>query len=195
MIHLEICRIHSSAIMRNAGHAHMGVGAATGRVKAKAKGMTLVTAASGEVSVTAIVNVYAERVAATAIALSKTDITLLVGRATQIRAHLLPDGSGEDQTATTDQLNLEWSSSNENVATVNYGFVQAVGLGEAVLTARQGDLSATVKVTVADKVQLRDRSQSWKITDAPKWDKDWNGNISGSHEFVHSSIKLPHPKV
>ena len=155
-----------------------------GRVKALTTGMALVTAASGNVSVTAIVNVFAERVPATAISLSKTEVTLLVGRATKIRATLLPDGSEEGQPGTTDQLDLVWSSSNENVATVNYGFVQAVGLGEATLTAKQGDLTATVKVTVADKVKLQDRSQTWKLTDTPKWDKDWSGNISGSHEEV-----------
>ncbi|MBQ1912044.1 MAG: Ig domain-containing protein, partial [Bacteroidales bacterium] len=155
-----------------------------GRVKALTTGMALVTAASGNVSVTAIVNVFAERVPATAISLSKTEVTLLVGRATKIRATLLPDGSEEGQPGTTDQLDLAWSSSNENVATVNYGFVQAVGLGEATLTARQGDLTATVKVTVADQVKLQDRSLAWKLSDTPKWDKDWSGNISGSHEEV-----------
>jgi len=123
---------------------------AEGNVTTLAKGVALITAKAGDQSVTAIVNVFAERVPATAIQLNKSEINLLVGRATKVKATLLPDGSVEGEDPTTDQLNLEWKSSNEQVATVSYGFIQAVGLGEATITASQNGLSATVKVTVAE---------------------------------------------
>ena len=100
---------------------------------------------------------------------------------------MLPDGSGEDGIATTDKINIEWSSSNENVATVTYGVIEAKGLGTATITAKQGDLTATIAVTVADKIKLTDRSEAWKITDTPKWDKNWSGQITGSHEEVNVS--------
>ena len=159
---------------------------AEGNVTTLAKGVALITAKAGDQSVTAIVNVFAERVPATAIQLNKSEINLLVGRATKVKATLLPDGSVEGENPTTDQLNLEWKSSNEQVATVSYGFIQAVGLGEATITASQNGLSATVKVTVADKIKLIDRTGAWTITDTPKWDKNsWSGQITGSHVDVN----------
>lgn len=157
---------------------------AGGNVTTLSVGVARITATVDGVSATSLVNVFAERVPATEIKLNKTEVTLLVGRAANIKASLLPDGSGEDGIATTDQLNLEWSSSDENVAVVSYGYIQAKSMGEAIVTARQGELSATVKVTVADKIQLVDRGDAWTVTDTPKWDKDWNGNISGSHVEV-----------
>ena len=160
---------------------------ASGNVTTLSTGIAHITASVEGASVTAIVNVFAERVPATEIKLNKTEINLLVGRATQVRATLLPDGSGEDGIATTDKASFEWTSSDENVVIVNYGFVQAIGMGEATITAKQGGLTATAKVIVADKIKLQDRSEAWPITDTPKWDKNWSGQISGSHEEVSVS--------
>jgi hypothetical protein len=43
-----------------------------------------------------------------------------------------------------------------------------------------------VKVTVADKIKLIDRTGAWTITDTPKWDKNsWSGQITGSHVDVN----------
>jgi uncharacterized protein YjdB len=53
---------------------------------------------------------------------------------------------------------ITWSSSDEDVATVNdAGVVEAVGNGEATITAEAGDVSASVEVTVeqvAHEVQV-----------------------------------------
>ena len=157
---------------------------AEGNVTTLSKGVARITATAGGQSVTALVNVFAERVPATAIALNKTEVNLLVGRATKVKATLLPDGSGEDGAVTTDQPNYEWTSSNEKVAIVNYGFIQAVGMGEATVTVKQGGLSASAKVTVSDKIKLVDRSEAWTVTDTPKWKKNWSGQITGSEEEV-----------
>ncbi len=46
---------------------------------------------------------------------------------------------------------VTWTSSNELVATVADGVVTAVGVGEAIITATWGDLTATVAVTVNAK--------------------------------------------
>ena len=157
---------------------------AEGNVTTLAKGVARITAAAGAESVTALVNVFAERVPATEIKLNKEEVNLLVGRATKVKATLLPDGTGEDGAATTDQPAFEWSSSNEKVAIVNYGFIQAVGMGEATVTVKQGGLSASLKVVVADKIKLVDRADVWTVTDTPKWKKNWSGQITGSEEEV-----------
>jgi hypothetical protein len=153
---------------------------ASGKVTTLAKGVASITATVDGVSASALVNVFAERVPATEIQLSKTEVSLLVGRAANIKSSLLPEN-------TTDARKLEWTSSDEKVAVVSYGYIQAVGIGEATITARQDDLTATVKVTVADKIKLVDRKDAWTVTDTPKWDKNWQGNITGSHEEVSVS--------
>lgn len=153
---------------------------ASGKVTTLAKGVASITASVDGVSASALVNVFAERVPATEIQLSKTEVSLLVGRATNIKSALLPEN-------TTDARKLEWISSDEKVAVVSYGYIQAVGMGEATITARQDDLTATVKVTVADKIKLVDRKDAWTVIDTPKWDKNWQGNITGSHEEVSVS--------
>lgn len=150
---------------------------AGGKVTTLAKGVASITASVDGVSASALVNVFAERVPATEIQLSKTEVSLLVGRAANIKSSLLPEN-------TTDARRLEWTSSDEKVAVVSYGYIQAVGMGEATITARQDDLTATVKVTVADKIKLVDRADAWTVTDTPKWDKDYYGTITGSHEEV-----------
>lgn len=150
---------------------------AGGKVTTLAKGVVSITASVDGVSASALVNVFAERVPATEIQLSKTEVSLLVGRAANIKSSLLPEN-------TTDARKLEWTSSDEKVAVVSYGYIQAVGMGEATITARQDDLTATVKVTVADKIKLVDRADAWTVTDTPKWDKDYYGTITGSHEEV-----------
>lgn len=150
---------------------------AGGKVTTLAKGVASITASVDGVSASALVNVFAERVPATEIVLNKTEVSLLVGRAANIKSSLLPEN-------TTDSRKLEWTSSDEKVAVVSYGYIQAVGMGEATITARQDDLTATVKVTVADKIKLVDRADAWTVTDTPKWDKDYYGTITGSHEEV-----------
>ena len=150
---------------------------ASGKVTTLAKGVASITATVDGVSASALVNVFAERVPATEIVLNKTEVSLLVGRAANIKSSLLPEN-------TTDARKLEWTSSDEKVAVVSYGYIQAVGMGEATITARQDDLTATVKVTVADKIKLVDRKDAWTVTDTPKWDKNYYGTITGSHEEV-----------
>ncbi len=50
-----------------------------------------------------------------------------------------------------EEYEIEYSSSNKNVATVNKdGKITAVGKGEAVITAKCGELTCTLTVTVAD---------------------------------------------
>lgn len=148
-----------------------------GTVTAVAAGLARISAKAEGHSATAIVNVVGERVPATGIVLNKTEISTLVGRFAKVKATLEPEN-------TTDKAEIVWSSSDEKVATVESGVIIAVSMGEATITASQGELKATCKVTVADKISLQDRSGAWKITDTPMWDKNWSGAITGSHVQV-----------
>ena len=82
-----------------------------------------------------------ETVDATAIALDKTTLSIEQYKTEQLKATLTPTE------ATTVVL---WSSSNSEVATVDNGLVTAVGVGEATITAKAGELTATCVVTVTE---------------------------------------------
>ena len=76
------------------------------------------------------------------ITLDKTELVLIVGdAAAQLKATVAPDNA-TDKTVT-------WTSDNPAVATVDAtGKVTAVAEGEATITAKAGDKTATCKVTV-----------------------------------------------
>ena len=76
------------------------------------------------------------------ITLDKTELVLIVGdAAAQLKATVAPDNA-TDKTVT-------WTSDNPAVATIDAtGKVTAVAEGEATITAKAGDKTATCKVTV-----------------------------------------------
>ena len=80
--------------------------------------------------------------AVTSVALDKTELVLTVGdAAAQLKAIVLPEDA-TDKTVT-------WSSDKTSVATVDAtGNVTAVAAGEATITAKAGDKTATCTVTV-----------------------------------------------
>ena len=87
------------------------------------------------------------RIAATSVALDATTLSLEQYDEYTLSATVEP-------TSTTDKI--EWTSSNEKVATVSSsvnarskGMVSAVGAGECTITATAGDVSATVTVSVS----------------------------------------------
>ncbi len=91
--------------------------------------------------------VAAQAVEATAIALDKQTLELEQYRTEELNATLTPAD------ATTI---VEWTSSDENVATVgSNGVVSAVGVGTATITATAGSVSATCDVTVVTATVLK----------------------------------------
>ena len=76
--------------------------------------------------------------------LSSHSKTLTVGASTQLTVKTTLEGT------------VNWATSNEAVATVSNGLVNAVSVGDATITASLGDKSATCAVTVKDNV-------SWTI--------------------------------
>ena len=115
---------------------------ATGKVTAVAEGEATITAKAGDKTATCTVTVTAATVAVTSVALDKTELVLIVGdAAAQLKATVLPEDA-TDKTVT-------WSSDKTSVATVDgSGLVTAVAAGEATITAKAGDKTATCKITV-----------------------------------------------
>lgn len=78
--------------------------------------------------------------------LSNTELTVNVGNASAVSCTVLP----EDATDKT----VNWSSSNNAVATVNnVGVITAVSAGTCTITASSGDVTATVTITVKKPVE------------------------------------------
>ena len=111
-----------------------------GKVTATGAGETVITATAGELEATCTVAV---KVPVESITLDKTAVTLKVGATVTLVATVKPDDA-TDKTVT-------WSSSNSSIATVDKnGKVTGVNEGEATVTAKAGDKTATCKVTVSN---------------------------------------------
>lgn len=82
-----------------------------------------------------------EKTAVQKVSLSQSELTLDLGAAVRLEVVVEPENADYDS--------VEWISSSESVATVDDdGLVSAVGLGDAVITARAGGQMAQCNVTV-----------------------------------------------
>ena len=114
----------------------------TGKVTAVGAGEATITAKAGGKEATCKVTV---KVPVESITLDKTSLTLKEGATAVLVATVKPDDA-TDKTVT-------WSSSDETIATVdNNGKVTGIKEGEATVTAKAGDKTATCKVTVSNYV-------------------------------------------
>ncbi len=94
-----------------------------------------------EYRATCNITVEAAYIPASSVTIDKTSASLKVGETSKLTATVSP--------ATTTDKTVTWTSSNPQVATVdNTGTINAISLGEATITAKCGDVSATCKVTV-----------------------------------------------
>ncbi|MFY0546337.1 Ig-like domain-containing protein [Brevibacillus sp. H7] len=113
-----------------------------GKVTAHGIGTTKITAGYGNKTVTVTVKVAAVTKVVKSLTVTKTKVALKPND--QIQLGLLAklsDGTKEDVTT-----KAEWSSTNEQVATVENGTIKAHGFGKTTITASYG--GKTVKVTV-----------------------------------------------
>ena len=116
-----------------------------GKVTAVKEGEATITAKAGEKTATCVVSVSKKVIAVTAVMLSKTDLALTEGEEETLSATVSPDDA-------TDK-SVTWSSSNVAIASVDgNGKVTAVKEGEATITAKAGDKTATCSVIVSKKV-------------------------------------------
>lgn len=113
-----------------------------GKVTAVAKGDAIITAKSGNVQKICYVTVYYYEV--TAIKLNKSTITLSTGETINLIATITP--------IIASNKTITWSSSNNDVATVENGKVTAVSKGSATITATTKDgPSAVCSIAVVNK--------------------------------------------
>ena len=118
----------------------------TGKVSAVAAGTATitVTTADGNKTATCTVTVTAPSttIPVTAIALNKTNTTITIGASETLTVSYTPTNANTGKAIT-------WTSSNNNIATVNNGVVTAVAEGTATITATsEGNFTATCAVTV-----------------------------------------------
>ena len=115
-----------------------------GVVVGVAPGSTEVIVKSGNLTDKCQVTVV---ISATSVSLDQTELTLAPGETATLKATVLPEDS-------TDKV--EWSTSDENIVTVKDGEVTAVAEGEATITAKAGDKTATCSVKVESKMKAVD---------------------------------------
>ena len=112
----------------------------TATVEALKAGTANVIVSAGEHSATCAVTVNPATVSVESISLNKNTLSLEEDETETLTATVKPDNA-TDNTVT-------WTSSNDEVATVNNGKVTAVSEGEATITAKAGEQTATCEVTV-----------------------------------------------
>lgn len=107
---------------------------------------------AGEVTITAKVGnfikeakVTVKEVALNSVAINTQDFELEEGVTKQLDILVNPEN-------TTDELNIEWKSSDEEVVTVENGLVKGLKPGKATLTVTVNGKEATVEVTITEKV-------------------------------------------
>ena len=104
----------------------------TGKVMAKAKGTAVITAKCGDVKVTCKVTVKNPT-----LTLSKTSVSVKVGKTTKITAKVAPSGK------------VTYKSNNKKIATVSSkGTIKGIKKGTAKITVTCNGVTKTVKVTV-----------------------------------------------
>ena len=111
-----------------------------GKVNALLPGEAIITATANNKSASCKVVVSKKVIAVESIELDKTEITLFEAETETLVATVKPDDA-------TDK-SVTWSSSNTAIATVEDGRVTAIKEGEASITAKAGEKSATCKVVV-----------------------------------------------
>lgn len=106
---------------------------------------------------------YSSGVEATSVIMNKETLTLIPGRTENLAVVATPVNGDVNRTV--------WTSSDENVATVEYGVVTGVGKGTATITATtKNGLTATCKVTVSgEEVYVEDGTfdgdnDAWTMT-------------------------------
>ena len=115
-----------------------------GLVTAIAEGSSTITATAGEKSISCQVIVSKKVIAVTSIYLNKKELTLVEGEEETLVATIMPENA-------TDKT-VEWSSSSPDIARVNNGQITAIKAGEATITAKVGEQSASCKVIVSNRV-------------------------------------------
>lgn len=114
----------------------------TAKVTAIGVGKTTITYTIGGKEASCEVTVTPRAISVESITLNKTQLSLVKGATETLTATVLP-------TTATDKA-VTWESSDTAVATVENGVVTAVAAGNATITAKAGEKTATCAVTVTN---------------------------------------------
>lgn len=139
---------YNDAITYTSSNSEVATVSDAGLITAIAKGEATITASAGDISdsikitVTETVVPPNPDIEVESISLDKSEITLEKGSTETLTATVLPDNA-TDKTVT-------WETSDDGVATVSNGVVTAVAKGEATITAKAGEKTATCKVIVTE---------------------------------------------
>ena len=104
-----------------------------------------VTTIEGGFTATCVINVVEDEVGVTGVELNYDSYSLIVGDSVRLVETVLPENA-------TNQ-NVTWSSSNEEIVTVENGTIKGVAAGEATITVTtvDGEFTATCVVTISEK--------------------------------------------
>ena len=159
---------------------------ATGKVTAVKEGKATITAKAGDKTATCEVTVNKKEeqvVAVESVTLDKTALSLTEGESATLIATVAPENATDKTVA--------WTSSNTAVATVDAtGKVTAVAAGEAVITAKAGDKTATCAVTVTAKYIPVTGLVIWDEDDQPL-DKDHTLSLITGDEYTLTEVVTP----
>ena len=147
----------------------------TKTVTALKKGQTQITVTVDGQTASCTVTVTPRTISVESITLNKTQLSLVKGATETLAAIVLP-------TTATDKA-VTWKSSDTAVATVKDGIVTAVAAGNATITAKAGEKTATCAVTVTNPSNSGSSSGGGSST--PRYavtvpDKTENGSLSVS---------------
>ena len=132
-----------------------------GKITAKKKGTAVITAKVGKkrykCRVTVKVKAAAKKptninpvkkpsISVKCISLDKTEINLKIGEQQKLRVSILPEN-------TTINQKIKWTTSNENIASVNDGMITALDEGTVIITAQIDKCKAECKVVIKDPIE------------------------------------------
>lgn len=139
------------------------------------EGTTTITATVDGKTASCEVTVTPKAIPVESITLNKTELSLVKGTTETLTATVLP-------TTATDKT-VTWESSDTAVATVKDGIVTAVAAGNATITAKAGEKTATCAVTVTNPSNSGSSSGGGGGSSTPRYavttpDKTENGSLS-----------------
>ena len=114
---------------------------ASGLVTAVSEGTATITATADGKKGECTVSVSKGYIAVSEVKLNKTELTLYEGEEETLSVIVLPDN-------TSWEGSVEWNSSDKTIATVEGGKVKAISKGEATITAKASNKTASCKVVV-----------------------------------------------
>lgn len=120
-----------------------------------AKITVVVTADNFEKELTYVLNV--KEIPLNSIAFKEKVPTLEAGKTAQLEIIFDPQNTTADKT-------VDWSSSDESVATVENGLIKALKAGKTTITAKVGDMSVSYELTVTEKTDIGNKGND-KVND------------------------------